>query len=157
MSTYTGPIPPTPSTASTDAQWQNWWAYQGVLRDLRFEAERIAAAETLAARQAVLDAQHAERMAREDACAAATSALAEAQRAQAEAQRAGPASYGPTLDRLIAAWGAHDATLDRLTVALGSILVSGSIGGAGGGSSEGLTAADVGIVQGLAAALKSTP
>lgn len=25
---YTGPVPPTPTATSTQAQWDNWWAYQ---------------------------------------------------------------------------------------------------------------------------------
>lgn len=91
---HTGPVPPTPTGASTDAQWQNWWAYQGVLRDLRYEDERAAAAikatadaAEAVARQAVLDAQHREKMAREDACAAAQAETAAAIRYAADRAR----------------------------------------------------------------------
>ena len=77
---YTGPVPLTPTGASTDAQWQTWWAYQGVLRDLRFEEERLA-------RVIVVDRQHAEKMAAEAACAAANNAAAAGQQAMAAAIR----------------------------------------------------------------------
>lgn len=77
---YTGPVPPTPTGASSDAQWQTWWAYQGVLRDLRFEEERLA-------RVIVTDRQHSEKMAAEAACAKATAEAAAAQLAMAAAVR----------------------------------------------------------------------
>ena len=70
---YTGPIPPTPTAASTDAQWASWWAYQTVLTNGRYDDER-------AARAIVTDAQHAEKMAAEAACAAAQQAVASAMR-----------------------------------------------------------------------------
>jgi hypothetical protein len=81
MPAYTGPVPPTPTGTSSDAVWQSWWAYQNILRDLRFEDERIA-------RAAVLDRQHTERIAAESACAAANQALAKSNEAMASAQRA---------------------------------------------------------------------
>jgi hypothetical protein len=109
---YTGPVPPAPTGASTDAQWQTWWAYQGVLRDLRYEDERVAtaardarirtedmarnqrldderaAAVKLAAERAVIvDRQHTERMAAEAACAAGQQALAAAMRYAADRSR----------------------------------------------------------------------
>jgi hypothetical protein len=77
---YSGPVPPAPTGASTDAQWQTWWAYQGVLRDLRFEEERLA-------RVIVTDRQHAEKMAAEAACAKATAEAAAAQLVMAAAMR----------------------------------------------------------------------
>lgn len=77
MPTYTGPIPPTPTATSTDAAWQGWWTYQTLLQNVGYEKERADArlkAEAdqiaLVARQAVLDQQHAEKMAAEAACAA---------------------------------------------------------------------------------------
>ena len=112
---------------------------------------------TAAQRQAFDDAMELYR-----AAVAAMQATAQANTAEAiagtiEAQIVtGPAGFAPIVDRFLATWAAHDAALDRLSAALGSVVVSGSIGGAGGGA-EGLTAADVGIVQGLAAALKSAP
>ena len=72
MPAYTAPVPPAPTATSTDAQWQSWWAYQNILRDLRYEDERIA-------RAVVVDKQHIEKMAAEAACAAATRAAAAAQ------------------------------------------------------------------------------
>jgi hypothetical protein len=95
MPSYIGPIPPTPTATSTDAAWQNWWAYQTVLTNGRYEDERAAAvvkaeADRVArvAREAVLDLQHAEKMAKETACAAATTKLAESQKAIADAMSA---------------------------------------------------------------------
>lgn len=70
---YTGPVPPTPTAASTDAQWQNWWAFKACERDLRYEDERIA-------RAVITDRQHAEKMSAEAACALATTKAADAQR-----------------------------------------------------------------------------
>lgn len=109
---YTGPVPPAPTGASTDAQWQTWWAYQGVLRDLRYEDERVATAardarirtedmarnqrlddERAAAvklateRAVVVDRQHTEKMAAEAACAAGQQALAAAMRYAADRSR----------------------------------------------------------------------
>lgn len=80
MAAYTGPVPPTPGQNATDAQWQSWWAYQNLLRDLRYEDER-------AARAVVTDRQHAERLAAEAACQAAQRAAAAATQAQADAMR----------------------------------------------------------------------
>lgn len=105
---YTGPIPPTPTASSSDAQWQNWWAYQGVLRDLRYEDERasnaardariraedvarnqrlderdVAAVKLAAERAIVTDRQHSEKMAAEAACAAAVTKQADATREHA--------------------------------------------------------------------------
>jgi len=77
---YTGPIPPTPTAASTDAQWASWWAYQTVLTNGRYDDER-------AARAVITDKQHAEKMLAEDRCAASNSALAAAQQAQADSIR----------------------------------------------------------------------
>lgn len=77
---YTGPVPPTPTASSTDAQWQNWWAFKACERDLRYEEERLA-------RVIVTDRQHAEKMAAEAACARATAEAAAAQLAMAAAVR----------------------------------------------------------------------
>lgn len=95
MPAYTGPIPPTPTATSTDAAWLNWWHYQTVLTNVRYEDERLAAVVkadadrvTRIAREAVLDQQHAEKMAKEVACALATTKLAESQRAIADAMSA---------------------------------------------------------------------
>jgi len=77
---YTGPIPPTPTAASTDAQWASWWAYQTVLTNGRYDDER-------AARAIVTDRQHVEKMAAEASCAAAQQAVATAIQAQAAAAR----------------------------------------------------------------------
>jgi len=73
MPTYTGPVPPMPGPQDDAARWTNWWSYQTILQNLRYEDER-------AARAVVLDAQHAEKMAAEAACAASNQALAAAQR-----------------------------------------------------------------------------
>jgi hypothetical protein len=95
MPSYTGPIPPTPTANSTDAAWQNWWTYQTIVQNLRYEDERAAAvvkaeADRVArvAREAVLDQQHAEKMAKETACALATTKLAESQMAVVNAMSA---------------------------------------------------------------------
>ena len=92
--TYTGPVPPTPTATSTDAGWHNWWAYQTILQNIRYENEREAArAKALvdeaaaAARQVVLDRQHGERMTAEAKCAESNKLLAEAQQAMAAALR----------------------------------------------------------------------
>jgi hypothetical protein len=91
---YTGPIPPTPTATSTDAQWNSWWNYQTVLTNGRYDDER-------AARYIVTDKQHAEKMAAEAACAASNQALATAQQAVAAAQQAGAAVLSqPTPQRL---------------------------------------------------------
>lgn len=82
---YTGPVPATPTTSSSDAVWHQWWTYQTLLQNIRYENERAADKVALVARQAVLDQQHAEKMAAEAACAAATQALAAAQQAGAAA------------------------------------------------------------------------
>lgn len=74
---YSGPVPPTPTATSTDAQWASWWAYQTVLTNGRYDDER-------AARHVVTDAQHREKMAAEAACAAATNAQAAAMRYAAD-------------------------------------------------------------------------
>jgi hypothetical protein len=78
MPAYAGPVPPTPTGSSTDAQWQNWWAFKGCERDLRYEDERIA-------RAVITDRQHVEKMAAEAACALATTKAAEAQAKAADA------------------------------------------------------------------------
>jgi hypothetical protein len=77
---YTGPIPPTPTASSTDAQWASWWAYQTVLTNGRYDDER-------AARAIVTDQQHAEKMAAEASCAAAQQDVATAIQAQTAAAR----------------------------------------------------------------------
>ena len=82
----------------------------------------------------------------EDACAAANAS-------HVEAIAAFPAAFAPTIDKVMAAWAAHDAALDRLTAALGSLP---AVGG-GSGSAEGLTASHVQLVAGLAAAIRPTP
>lgn len=69
---YTGPIPPTPTATSTDVQWQNWWAYQTVVGNMRYEDER-------AGRALVLDKQHADKLAAETRCAESQVKLAAAQ------------------------------------------------------------------------------
>jgi hypothetical protein len=49
---YTGPVPPTPTATSTDAQWSNWWAYkrQEVAEQQVEASDRLAASnERLAA------------------------------------------------------------------------------------------------------------
>jgi hypothetical protein len=82
---------------------------------------------------------------------------------QAEAQRltcwqghqavaAMPALLGPTLDRLVDTWIAHDQALDRLSTAIAGLQLPQIATGTAG---EGLTAGDVGIVKGLAEAIKS--
>ena len=51
---YAGPIPPTPTPASTDAQWASWWNYQTQLfrdADLAARAANTAAMEAGAAAQ----------------------------------------------------------------------------------------------------------
>jgi hypothetical protein len=101
MPAYTGPIPPTPTATSTDAAWHNWWTYQTIVQNLRYEDERAAAvvkaeADRVArvARESVLDQQHAEKMAKETACALAATKLAESQNAIAAAMSA-PISVQP--------------------------------------------------------------
>lgn len=89
---YTGPVPPIPTANSTDAVWQSHWAHQTLLRDIRYENFREEEITRNAARQVVLDAQHAEKMVREAACAAATAALAASNERLAEAQKAGAAA-----------------------------------------------------------------
>lgn len=69
---YTGPIPPAPTAASTPTEWQNWWAFQTVAGNMRYEDER-------AARVLVLDKQHTEKLAAEARCAEAQVKLAAAQ------------------------------------------------------------------------------
>jgi hypothetical protein len=72
MPTYTGPIPPSPGLQADAATWTNWWSYQTILQNHRYEDERVA-------RAIVTDRQHTEKMAAEAACAEATSRLAAAQ------------------------------------------------------------------------------
>jgi hypothetical protein len=112
MPAYTGPIPPTPTGASTDAQWQSWWAYQNLLRDLRYEDERIA-------RAAVLDQQHAEKMAAEAACAAVQRELAQAQEALAaamrEPQRSAPRTRAEMVFEMVKAHP-HVTSMTELTI-----------------------------------------
>lgn len=104
MTTYTGPVPPTPGTNATDAQWQSWWAYQNLLRDLRYEDWR-------AARAVITDKQHDEKMAAEAGCAAAGQATAKSQQAMADAMRyaidtpqAAQIEASPTDDQLVQMW-----------------------------------------------------
>lgn len=78
MPTYTGPVPPPPGGQADAATWANWISFQILLQNMRYEDER-------AARAAVLDTQHAQKMAAEAACAAATTRNAEAQAAMAAA------------------------------------------------------------------------
>ena len=105
---------------------------------------------TAAQRLAFTDAMDRYRAAVSLMQATAQANTAEAMAALTEAQVVtGPAGFAPIVDRILTAWAQHDAALDRLSAALGTV---GS--GATGVRSEGLTAADVGIVQGLAAALK---
>jgi hypothetical protein len=85
---YTGPVPPTPTASSTDAVWHQWWTYQTLLQNIRYENERVQSAADAVARQAVLDAQHTEKMAAEAACAAAQRDVAKAQQAMATAWQA---------------------------------------------------------------------
>ncbi len=105
MTTYTGPVPPTPNPATaTDAQWQNWWAYQNLLRDLRYEDER-------AARAVIADKQHADKIAAEARCAEAHTKAAASQQAMADAMRyavdtpqAAPLAYPWTDEDLVRSW-----------------------------------------------------
>jgi hypothetical protein len=81
---YTGPVPPTPTANSTDAQWTSWWNYQTVLTSGRYDDER-------AARNIVADKQHAERTAATLAQAAAQQATADALQANIAAQQSAAA------------------------------------------------------------------
>lgn len=108
MTTYTGPIPPTPGPASTDAQWQNWQTYQTLLQNMRYEDERALHVikakidrEELILRQAVVDAQHREKMLAEAACAAAGQAQARAQLALAAALSLPPQQQTWTEEQLV--------------------------------------------------------
>jgi hypothetical protein len=60
---YTGPIPPTPTATSTDAQWASWWNYQTQLfRDADLEARAANTAalnESAAAQRAMVTAASA--------------------------------------------------------------------------------------------------
>jgi len=81
MPTYTGPVPPAPpANTATDAQWQAWWSYQNILRDLRYEDERTS-------RAVVTDRQHVEKLQAEANCAAAQREAAASQLAMASALR----------------------------------------------------------------------
>lgn len=74
---YTGPVPPTPTATSTDAQWATWHAYQNLLFQGRWDDER-------AARHVVTDAQHREKVDANNAQAAAMQAQAAAMRYAAD-------------------------------------------------------------------------
>jgi hypothetical protein len=60
---YTGPVPPTPTATSTDAQWSNYWNYQTQLfRDADLEARAANTAalnESALAQRAVIAAMQA--------------------------------------------------------------------------------------------------
>lgn len=94
MTTYAGPVPPAPvpGTPPESPLWTNWWQYQTVLTNSRYENEREAARVLAAARVLVTDEQHRQKMAAEAACAEANTKLAEAQQAMAAAVRA---AYAP--------------------------------------------------------------
>ena len=94
MMAYTGPAPTTPSadTPPESPIWVNWWQYQTVLTNGRYEDEREAARVLAAARAVITDKQHAERMAAQAACAAAQTRAAEAQEALVAAMADTPRS-----------------------------------------------------------------
>lgn len=87
MPTYTGPIPRAPTPDSPAVDWTNWWAYETIKQNMRYEDERVAAIKLAAERAIVTDRQHLERMAAEKACAEAHIAHANAIRASAAAMQ----------------------------------------------------------------------
>jgi hypothetical protein len=79
----------------------------------------------------------------------AVEALAEANAAAAAAPGSLLAAAGPTFDRIIEQWAAHDAALDRLTQALSGLNVP-----AAGSTGESLTPGGVAILKGVLDAVR---
>lgn len=86
---YTGPVPPTPTATSTQAQWDNWWAYQ---------------------RQVTADADLDERKLYREALAASTAA-AQASAAASQANAAGQAELAKAMRENIAGFQQATAAL----------------------------------------------
>lgn len=81
MTTYTGPVPIPPGPQADAATWANWWAYQNMLLQMRWEDER-------AARYVITDEATRQSIAAQNARAAAEEKVALAGQAAADAQRA---------------------------------------------------------------------
>jgi hypothetical protein len=71
MTTYTGPVPPPPGPQADAPTWANWWAYQNLLLQLRYEDERASrAAVTDVLTRAATEAQEARALAEEHVASA---------------------------------------------------------------------------------------